>query len=170
MEQWADIPNYEGIYKASTLGRIKSLSRKIPMYGGRIKTTKERILTQKINNSGYYRVCLSKDGVKKSYYTHRLIYLTFNGIWSDRKNHIHHYDNNKLNNSIDNLFYISAKENTDLYYKTIKTSSNVSGVHFSKTQNKWIARKRDFGKRIHLGSFNTEEDAIFALNNFVYVR
>lgn len=57
-EVWKDIPGYEGYYKASTYGRIKSLSR---------NTTNGKILKQAKDSNGYLVVSLSKNGkVKKS--------------------------------------------------------------------------------------------------------
>ena len=43
-ETWRDIPDYEGLYQVSTLGRIKSLERKIIRSNGRVFTIKEKIL------------------------------------------------------------------------------------------------------------------------------
>ena len=55
-EIWKDIPNYEGHYKASNYGRIKS-----------IKYNKSRILKQQIFKvTKYNNVDLSKNGIIKS--------------------------------------------------------------------------------------------------------
>ena len=43
MEIWKDIPNYEGIYQASDLGRIKSFRK-----------NKVKILKQLENTRGYF--------------------------------------------------------------------------------------------------------------------
>lgn len=40
--------------------------------------------------------------------------------------------------------------------------SGITGVTFRKDRNKWIARIRVNNKRIHLGNFNTKEEAIKA--------
>ena len=66
-EIWKDIPNYEGIYQASNLGRIKSLER-IDAIGNRL--LKEKILKPRLNNNGYYRVSLWKQSIEKFYYIH----------------------------------------------------------------------------------------------------
>ena len=62
-EIWKDIPNYEGIYQASNMGRIKSF------YG-----LKEKILKPKISHNGYYRVALYKNSTQKWYQMHRLVW------------------------------------------------------------------------------------------------
>ena len=62
MEIWKPIEGYEGIYEVSNYGRIKSHKYK-----------KERILKGCINNKGYYRIALLKDGTETKYYVHRLV-------------------------------------------------------------------------------------------------
>jgi hypothetical protein len=71
IELWKDIPGYEGFYKASTFGRIKSLDNKIQMKDGRTYDFKGRIIK-------YSRaINMYKDGrnTKKSYL--RLLAVTF---------------------------------------------------------------------------------------------
>ena len=41
-EIWKDIPNYEGLYQVSSIGRVKSVSRMA--YGKRVKLLEERIM------------------------------------------------------------------------------------------------------------------------------
>lgn len=50
-EEWREIKGYGGKYLCSNMGRIKSL-----------KSPKARLLTAFVNNKGYLRVALSKDG------------------------------------------------------------------------------------------------------------
>lgn len=62
-EIWRDIPNYEGYYQASNLGRIKSLPRLVNMDYfkdniDRYYTIKEKILKNSLKTTGYYSVCL----------------------------------------------------------------------------------------------------------------
>ena len=63
-EIWKDIPNYEGIYQASNLGRIKTAPNKIT-YTKRhgVRHWKSRILKGRGNNNyktGSRVVCLEK--------------------------------------------------------------------------------------------------------------
>ena len=65
-EIWKDIPGYEGLYRISNLGRVKSLSR--PMWNGKAwwKST-ERMLTAHKRGKGneYIYVNLKKNNKGK---------------------------------------------------------------------------------------------------------
>lgn len=67
-EVWKDIPGYEGLYQASTHGRIRSLSR---------NTTNGKILKQAKDSNGYLLVSLSKNGKVKKARVHQIIASTF---------------------------------------------------------------------------------------------
>ena len=105
-EIWKDIPNYEGIYQASNLGRVKSLER-INARGHRLK---EKILKTGINQYGYYRVQLWKNSIGKMYKVHRLVYEAFNGQIPEGLQ-VNHINEIKTDNRISNLNLMTPKEN-----------------------------------------------------------
>lgn len=75
-EIWQDIKDYEGLYKISSLGRIKSLERvKIMPTGGK-QVLPERICKQKINK-GYWLINLCKYGKKETLKVHRIVCEAF---------------------------------------------------------------------------------------------
>lgn len=119
-EIWKDIPNYEGVYQASTLGNIRSLgfTHEIKNQWGStsIRHKKGRVLKQHINTAGYYNVQLCKDGMTKRIMTHRLIAITFIPN-PDNKREVNHKDSNRLNNQIENLEWVTSKENTEHYVR-----------------------------------------------------
>ena len=98
-EVWRDIPGYEGYYQASNLGNIKSLPKKYKPLG--------RILKPQQRNN-YLIVSLSRDGKSKSQSVHRIIMKTFKGESNLTVNHI---DGNKHNNKLENLEWVSRKQN-----------------------------------------------------------
>ena len=77
-EVWKDIPDYEGLYQVSNLGRIKSLKRKVHAGRNRIRWQYERILSNnKTNGNGYKVVSLNKNSRGKNKYIHRLVAESF---------------------------------------------------------------------------------------------
>lgn len=100
-EIWKDIPEYEGIYQASNLGRIRSLKKKAP-----------RILKQCLKEDGYNRVNLYKDGKYKNCQVHRLVALTFVPN-PDNKPTVDHIDRDKTNNNIENLRWATSLEQNE---------------------------------------------------------
>lgn len=97
-EKWKNIPDYEGLYQISNLGRIKNY--------------KNQILKSSKRYDGYVKVNLSKNGEKKTYYLHRLVVSAFWGESSPTL-HINHKDENKSNNSLDNLELCNQKYNNN---------------------------------------------------------
>ena len=107
-ETWKDIPNYEGIYQASNLGKIKSLER-IDALGHRLK---EKILKPGITHKGYYRVALCKNSIRKFFYVHRLVWEAFNGTIPEGLQ-VNHISERKSENRLSNLNLMTPKENSN---------------------------------------------------------
>lgn len=114
MEQWKDIKGYEGLYKISSKGLIYSCEKSITkkMYGGGLHSYIRKGRMLKYDTfSGYAKVHLSKNGIKKRYSVHRLVLSAFKkNIYN--KECINHIDNNPLNNCIENLEWCTSKENS----------------------------------------------------------
>ena len=102
MEEWKDIVGYNGRYKISNIGNVKTTSYK--------NTGEERILSKRINN-GYNRVMLYKDGKAINKFVHRLVAEHFIPNPNNYKE-VNHIDGNKLNNCVENLEWTSAKQNS----------------------------------------------------------
>ena len=99
MEQWKAISGYEGIYEVSDLGRVKSLK-----YG------KEKILKPQKTIGGYLHVDLCKDGKCKSITVHRLVAEAFIPNQNNLET-VNHKDEDKTNNIVSNLEWMSLKDN-----------------------------------------------------------
>ena len=98
-EFWKDIEDYEGVYQVSSFGRVK-----------RIKT--DRILTSHKNSGGYLRVDLSKNSVVYAKSIHRLVAQAFIPN-PENKSQVNHIDEDKTNNKVSNLEWMTAKENSN---------------------------------------------------------
>lgn len=154
-EVWKDIPNYEGIYQVSNLGRVKS-----------IIFTKERILKPQKGTTGYYAVSLWKNKKPVIKQIHLLVAVSFiNYIPVDTYKVVDHKDNNKLNNVYTNLQIITRRENASKDQFRLKRSSDYIGVCWDKHNNKWKSQIRIDSKSKHLGSFMNEIDAHNAYQN-----
>lgn len=105
-ETWAPIPNWDGLYEASSLGRIRSLDR-ITSRGAR---SKGRILRPGSNPKGYLIYVLCREGVRSGHSGHALVASAFLGPRPDGMQ-VAHGDGMKTNNAISNLRYATRLEN-----------------------------------------------------------
>ena len=92
-----DIVGYEGQYAITSCGQVWSYKRK-------------RFLSIIVDAWGYARVNLSKNGKVKAYKIHRLVAETYIPNPEGLRD-VNHLDENKLNNSINNLTWCSHKDN-----------------------------------------------------------
>lgn len=133
-EIWKDIEEYEGLYKISNLGRVKSCKL--------IHKGKEKILRQSLTYKGYLQVCLSKNNKQKTFRVHRLVAKAFIPNISN-KPQINHIDSNKQNNEISNLEWVDNGENqkhafkygNQIRYKGSKNCSSIKIVQYDKDDN-----------------------------------
>lgn len=126
-EIWKDIPNYEGLYQASNLGRIKSLERFRKGANGSLVTVKEKILKPQIDGIDYYGVCLYKQSIKKTCKIHRLVWLAFNGPIPEGLQ-VNHINEIKADNRLENLNLMTAKENTNWGSRNERAAKKLSKV------------------------------------------
>lgn len=110
-EVWKDIPDYEGYYQVSNMGRVRSLDRHYYDKNG-IKYRKTgRILTIRQNPKGYSIVFLFKNDNRQCKTLHSIVMRTFVGDRPSPDSQINHIDCNKQNNCVSNLEYCTGKEN-----------------------------------------------------------
>ncbi|MCT4402561.1 NUMOD4 domain-containing protein [Leuconostoc suionicum] len=113
MEIWKDIIGYEGLYQVSTLGRVKSVE-KTRAYINRGKKRnfhrKERILKLANGRGDYKLITLSKNDNSKTFRVHRLVAQAFIPN-PENKPQVNHIDEDKSNNSLNNLEWVSSYEN-----------------------------------------------------------
>ena len=108
-EIWKDVPEYEGLYMVSNLGRIMSLhcTSKVAKENG---VHDRRIMKNVMSSSGYYHVGLSKNGVKIMHSIHVLVARAFIPN-PENKPSVNHIDGNRTNNAVSNLEWATYKEN-----------------------------------------------------------
>ena len=158
-ELWRDVPTYQGIYQVSSLGNVKSISRKIFVNGGSY-IRKGKILNQ-FSDRGYLKVHLYKNGKGKVWVVHKLVAMSFlNHIPCGMKKVVNHIDFNRSNNNVNNLEVISQRQNSNK--KHIKSSSKYTGVFWHKSRNKWVSSIKIDGIQKNLGGFIDEYEAHLA--------
>lgn len=116
IEKWKPVKGYEGLYEVSSLGRIKSLSKRVDS-GKCHRSYPEKILKPGKDSKGYLRVVLSDYNHKShTYKLHRLVAEAF--IPNPKKlPEVNHIDGNKANDSVDNLEWIGRSDNLKHAYK-----------------------------------------------------
>jgi hypothetical protein len=131
-------------------------------------SSKNTIIWSMVSDEDYHRVLtlnwsLDKSGyaISDTTYMHRLI--------MNCKPHdgqiIDHTDNNKLNNTRNNLRFTTKSFNNRNVQKRKNAASRYLGVFWRNDCRKWRARIVVNGKPVHLGTFSKEEDAAIAYNS-----
>lgn len=132
-EIWKDIEGYEGKYKISNYGKVKSLKNNI-------------ILKETISNSKYLYVTLyNLNGKQKKHTIHRLVAQAFIPN-SNEYLVVNHIDGNKTNNKMDNLEWCTYSHNT-LEAHRLGLQKSWCGTKFGKQhpnykfRGKWKTQK-----------------------------
>lgn len=107
MEVWKDIPEFEGQYQVSTLGRVRSLDRVLIQKNGTGRPVKGKVMKHFIDDSGYPRIALNASNKFK---VHRLVALAFIPN-PENKPCVNHLDFDRTNPSVHNLEWATVKEN-----------------------------------------------------------
>lgn len=141
IEDWKDIPGYEGLYVVSNNGRVMNVRS-------------GRVLRGIVNNLGYIMVGLSKSGKVKMISVHRLVAEAFIKN-PDNLREVNHKDEDKSNNNVDNLEWCDRKYNVnygsrmDKVRKTKELSGYWTGVSKTKDYHKkyWQENKDRYRKK-----------------------
>jgi hypothetical protein len=162
-EIWRDIPNYEGIYKVSNFGNVKSLKRE--SFNGKVFIEiKERILKQSFDGYRYLKVSLHKNNKLKTFTIHRLVAMAFlNHISNGKMIVVDHINNNPLDNRLENLQIVTQRNNLSKDKKN--KSSKHTGVSWHKRDCIWTSSICINNKLIHLGNYKSEYEAHLAYQN-----
>ena len=92
-----DVVGYESLYAVTSCGRVWSYRR-------------QKFLTPSTNEKGYLKVGLWKNGKVKNFYVHRLVAEAYIPN-TDNLPQVDHIDNDKIHNYINNLQWITNRDN-----------------------------------------------------------
>ncbi len=142
-EEWKIIEGFE-TYSISSFGNVRN-------------NKTDRILKQRLNRKGYIYVNLSKNNKNKKFSCHRLVAMAYIPN-PENKTCVDHINNDKTDNRIENLRWVSVQQNNQNRRINKINKSGYIGVIFEKDRNKWLAT---IGS-IKIGRFTNKEDAIRA--------
>lgn len=101
--EWREIPGFEGLYEVSDLGEVRSMDRLVTRANGNVmKMTSQKTRLNTSGQGNHKTARLTRDGMEKPYYVHRLVLETFVGPAPEGTEGCH-YDGNPSNNRLDNL-------------------------------------------------------------------
>ncbi len=113
-EEWRAVPGYEGLYEASTEGRIRSLDRIVTQLSSRgrphVHGYKGRILSPGWHKGGYETINLYRDNQVWATVVHIVVARTYHGP-PPPGHEVRHRDGSKTNNRPDNLLWSTHIDN-----------------------------------------------------------
>ena len=110
---WRDVKGYEGLYYVSNMGDVKNKN------GRAMKQRKVK---------GYNMVNLTKNGVAKGETVSRLVAKAFIPNPYNKKE-VNHIDENKLNNHVSNLEWVTPKENSNHGTRNKRIADKIKKLH-----------------------------------------
>lgn len=117
MEEWKDVPNYEGLYQISDLGNVKSIYS-------------NKILKPSVDKFGYVRFSATKNKIQKTLRLHRLVAKVFIPNPNNLPQ-VNHLDGNKLNCAKSNLEWSTDSDNK---FHAYANGLMIGGNQHSKTR------------------------------------
>lgn len=161
MEEWKDIKSYEGLYMISSFGRVKVVK---PRYKG-------KVLLSPNKKSKYLFVTLYKDKKGKNHTIHRLVAEAFLNK-SNEADVVNHIDGDKKNNNVNNLEWITQKENVR---HAIRIGNGCIGERNGKAKltnkevrslrNMYIPKDKKFGCRALAKKYNVATQTMWRILN-----
>ena len=112
MEEWKEIPGYEGLYEVSNMGNVRNVRR-------------NTLLRLSKDCYGYTQVSLYKNSIRTGLRVHRLVAQAFLSN-PDNLPQVNHKDEDKSNNRVDNLEWCDSKYN--LNYGTARIRSRNTNI------------------------------------------
>lgn len=152
-EVWLPVRDH-ATYEVSSRGRVRN-------------SLTSRILRLGTDEHGYSTVSLYTHSSETKSKVHRLVAIAFYEN-PENKPMVDHMDNNKLNNDISNLRWVTPSQNRMNVSQFTNNTSGCTGVYWLKARQKWIAFIRVDSIRKHLGCYNSVEAATRARKRAVY--
>jgi hypothetical protein len=148
--------NFRGIMKNNT-ELTQEIVRKLlhydPETGLLFWRKNSKLAFNTLTQKGYLKGQL----YKRTYFSHRIIWLWMTGNWPNEQ--IDHINHNRKDNRFLNLREVTNKENHKNRKINPRNKTGINGVSWCKRENKWRVQVRNMNKNIHIGYFDTKEEA-----------
>ena len=146
MEEFKEVPGYDGMYQIGNFGTFKSF-----------KTGKWKVVKGGIGKNGRRFFCLKNGRNITTRNAAAIIMMAFRGFKPCGMGLVvDHIDNACTNDRLDNLQIISQRENSS---KDKLGTSEFTGVNLRKNNKKWRSQIGINKKLVHLGLFVNENEA-----------
>jgi hypothetical protein len=111
IEEWRDVPGYEGLYQVSDKGRVRSLDRVVPDSRWGLNRKPGKVLQPNPHSvMGYLRVVLYRQGVRRNFDVHQLVALAFIGLRPEGME-VCHNSGDVNDNRVENVRYDTRSGN-----------------------------------------------------------
>lgn len=151
-EIWLQIEGYENLYEVSNLGRVRRIKSVITTKAGVTQKFPGKIL-KPVTNRGYLTVNLSKNGIVRRFRIHRLVATAFIPN-PENLPQVNHLDEDKTNNTVENLEWCSAKENVNYGTRNKRTAEKLSKPVLCVELNQIFPSLTDAAKQLRLNVGN----------------
>lgn len=132
-EEWRKIEWTNGLYEVSSLGRVRSKWGKCGAY----KVLKPTIIK---NSGGRLKVKIYTEGKSRDYKIHRLVAEAFIPN-PENKPEVNHIDGNPSNNNVDNLEWVTRRENIQHSWDTGLRVSKMRAIPDKDLKELYIKQK-----------------------------
>ena len=156
MEEFRHIGDI-GDYSISNMGRLRN-------------DETNKILKPFVNKGGYFAYNFLEKPLKERgdfafvLPIHRIVATAFLPN-PDKKPIVDHIDNNRKNNSINNLRWVTSQENCMNRCSNYNSKTGVNGITYNPKKNTWMASITKNKIKYNLGKFGSKEEAIQARVN-----
>lgn len=120
------------------------------------------------NPGGYAQICHYQDNKMKIKALHRYVVEDLEKRQIPKNMVVHHKDDNKYNNTIDNLEITTYAYNNTTAKRKKTSKTKFVGVYFNTFKNNWIAQVSYAGINYTLGTFTTDVEAAKAYDKSFY--